>query len=185
MAGHTAQGVSLFRGPSKNGCGSKLNQQGTADFGPWFHLPGFHVGYLLLTPAKWWFALVSPAWQDWELRAFHQKVIIAASSCSKAASFGLMYASLFSLLSSATVTNRRRTSVNDYMLVLEGHHSNKQRSNPQVTNSSLPLKSRPCDPTLPSLQVRSECLRTNKKAASTSDPFKSKEIPANFHQGPC
>ena len=31
------------------GHGSKLNHQGTAGFGPWFHLPGCHVGYIFLT----------------------------------------------------------------------------------------------------------------------------------------
>ena len=31
------------------GCGSKLSHQGTADFGPCCHLPGFHFGYLFLT----------------------------------------------------------------------------------------------------------------------------------------
>ena len=30
-------------------CGSKLNHQGTTGFSPWFHLPGFHFGYLFLT----------------------------------------------------------------------------------------------------------------------------------------
>ena len=29
--------------------GSKLNHQGTAGFGPCFHLPGFHFGYIFLT----------------------------------------------------------------------------------------------------------------------------------------
>ena len=28
------------------GRGSKLNQQGTTGFTPWFHLPGFHFGYI-------------------------------------------------------------------------------------------------------------------------------------------
>ena len=32
-----------------NGCGSKYNHQGTADFSLWFHLPGFHFGYAFLT----------------------------------------------------------------------------------------------------------------------------------------
>ena len=32
-----------------NGCGSKLNHQGTTGFGPCCHLPGFHFGYLVLT----------------------------------------------------------------------------------------------------------------------------------------
>ena len=31
------------------GCGSKLSHQGTAGFSLWFHLPGFHFGYLFLT----------------------------------------------------------------------------------------------------------------------------------------
>ena len=31
------------------GCGSKLHQAGTADFGPCFHLPGFHIGTVFLT----------------------------------------------------------------------------------------------------------------------------------------
>ena len=31
------------------GCGSKLTQQRTAGFSPWFHLPGFHFGYFFLT----------------------------------------------------------------------------------------------------------------------------------------
>ena len=29
--------------------GLKLNHLGTAGFGPWLHLPGFHLGYLFLT----------------------------------------------------------------------------------------------------------------------------------------
>ena len=32
-----------------SGCGSKLSHQGTAGFSSWFHLPGFHFGYLFLT----------------------------------------------------------------------------------------------------------------------------------------
>ena len=32
------------------GCGSKLNHQGTAGFGPCCHLPGFHFGYLFFDP---------------------------------------------------------------------------------------------------------------------------------------
>ena len=32
-----------------HGCGSKLSQEGTAGFSLWFHLPGFHFGYLFLT----------------------------------------------------------------------------------------------------------------------------------------
>ena len=35
-------------GPS-HGYGSKLNHQGTAGFGPCFHVPGFHFGHLFLT----------------------------------------------------------------------------------------------------------------------------------------
>ena len=35
--------------PSLNRYGSKLNQQGTAGFGPCFRLPGFHFGYICLT----------------------------------------------------------------------------------------------------------------------------------------
>ena len=31
------------------GYGSKLTHHGTAGFGPWFHLLGFHLGYLFLT----------------------------------------------------------------------------------------------------------------------------------------
>ena len=38
------QGVLL-----RNGCGSKLDHQGTAGFSPCFHLPGFHFGCLFLT----------------------------------------------------------------------------------------------------------------------------------------
>ena len=34
------------------GCGSTLNHQGTADFSPCFHLPGFHFGYLFLTHSR-------------------------------------------------------------------------------------------------------------------------------------
>ena len=34
---------------SQSGYGSKLNHQGTAGFGPFFHLPGFHFGYPCLT----------------------------------------------------------------------------------------------------------------------------------------
>ena len=34
------------------GYGSKVNHQGTADFGPCFHLPGFHLGYLFLTHSQ-------------------------------------------------------------------------------------------------------------------------------------
>ena len=34
---------------SSLGSGSKLNHQGTTGFSPWFHLPGFHFGYLFLT----------------------------------------------------------------------------------------------------------------------------------------
>ena len=29
--------------------GYKLNHNKTAGFSPWFHLPGFHLGYLFLT----------------------------------------------------------------------------------------------------------------------------------------
>ena len=32
-----------------NGYESTLNHQGTAGFGPFFHLPGFYFGYLFLT----------------------------------------------------------------------------------------------------------------------------------------
>ena len=32
---------------------SKLNKQGTAGFSAWFHLAGFHFGYLFLTQAMW------------------------------------------------------------------------------------------------------------------------------------
>ena len=39
------------RGSNKATCGygSKLSHQGTTGFGPCFHLPGFHLGYLSLT----------------------------------------------------------------------------------------------------------------------------------------
>ena len=36
--------------PYPDGCGSKLNRRGYAGFGPCFHLLGFHLGYLFLTP---------------------------------------------------------------------------------------------------------------------------------------
>ena len=32
-----------------NGCGSEINRRGNAGFGPCFHLPGFHFGYLFVT----------------------------------------------------------------------------------------------------------------------------------------
>ena len=35
-----------------NGYGSKLNHQGPAGFGPCFHLPGFHFGYIFLTHSQ-------------------------------------------------------------------------------------------------------------------------------------
>ena len=38
----------------KHGYGSKLNHQGTTGFGPCFHLPGFHLGYLFLTHGRAW-----------------------------------------------------------------------------------------------------------------------------------
>ena len=34
------------------GCGSKFSHQRTAGFSPWFHLPGFHFGYLFLTHSQ-------------------------------------------------------------------------------------------------------------------------------------
>ena len=34
----------------RSGCGSKLNSRGYAGFGPCFHLPGFHFGYVFLEP---------------------------------------------------------------------------------------------------------------------------------------
>ena len=37
-----------------NGCGSKLNYQGTAGCSPSFHLPGFHFGYIFLTHSHTW-----------------------------------------------------------------------------------------------------------------------------------
>ena len=41
-----------MRVPAANGCGSKLNHQGTADLSPWFHLPGFYFGYPFLTHSQ-------------------------------------------------------------------------------------------------------------------------------------
>ena len=35
---------------SRFGGGSELNHQGTAGFSPWFHVPGFHFGYLFFDP---------------------------------------------------------------------------------------------------------------------------------------
>ena len=37
---------------ASNGHGSKLNHQGTAGFGPCFHLPGFRFGYIFLTHSQ-------------------------------------------------------------------------------------------------------------------------------------
>ena len=48
-------------GRSRNGYGSKLNHQGTADFSPCFHLPGFHFGYLCLTHSQITFASSGPS----------------------------------------------------------------------------------------------------------------------------
>ena len=48
--GISAQRHSKIWGTS--GYGSKLIHQGTADFSPCFHLPGFHFGYLFLTHSQ-------------------------------------------------------------------------------------------------------------------------------------
>ena len=46
-----ARGAAAGRGRTvsvaalRDGHGSKLNDQKTAGFSPWFHLPGFHFGY--------------------------------------------------------------------------------------------------------------------------------------------
>ena len=41
--------MEVHQAPNGCVCVSKLNHQGTAGFSPWFHLPGFHVGYPSLT----------------------------------------------------------------------------------------------------------------------------------------
>ena len=52
------------------GCGSKLNHQdhqGTADFSPWFHLPGFYFGYPFLTHSHVAMSELMTAICDWFL----------------------------------------------------------------------------------------------------------------------
>ena len=41
-------GLSHATGP-RAGCGSKLNHHGPTGFQPFFHVPGFHFGYIFLT----------------------------------------------------------------------------------------------------------------------------------------
>ena len=51
----------LFASASRYCCGSKSSHWGTADCSPSFHLPGFHFGYLFLTPQPYisWFPLTA------------------------------------------------------------------------------------------------------------------------------
>ena len=57
---HGLRRTGVYVGVVSTWYGSKLNQQGTAGFGPCFYLPGFHFGYIFLTHSHVGFASTFP-----------------------------------------------------------------------------------------------------------------------------